>query len=251
MKNYKKCAIDNCTGNVNSVGLCSGHYYRLRHKGDPMANVPLAPHRKRKKCQVEGCETLNVSTKLTGTKYCGKHYSRLARGKDITEVTDRDKNPAIIEGHIAKIPLGTNGKDGFAIVDAEYSWLDKYKWRKDNHGYPVSNSFGTRGRNNKMHHSIVGREQGKVVDHINRDKLDNTRANLRHTTYRLNTINRGMQSNNTSGYTGVRKDTRKGLNGHWVAYIRNNGKLISKYGFKDKEKAYEWYLARKKELHAE
>jgi len=41
------------------------------------------------------------------------------------------------------------------------------------------------------------------IDHINRDKLDNRLVNLRACTRSANALNRGINSNNTSGVRGV------------------------------------------------
>ena len=42
-----------------------------------------------------------------------------------------------------------------------------------------------------------------IVDHINRDRLDYRKCNLRKIDATGNSINRGLQSNNTSGIIGV------------------------------------------------
>ncbi len=55
---------------------------------------------------------------------------------------------------------------------------------------------------------------GEVVDHINGDKLDNRRANLRNCLRVQNTWNQGISRNNTSGYKGVQRSGRR-----WVARI--------------------------------
>lgn len=62
-----------------------------------------------------------------------------------------------------------------------------------------------------------------LVDHRNHNKADNRKNNLRIVTYSQNNMNKSMQSNNTSGATGVvwYKTTNK-----WKAQIKINGKNI-------------------------
>ena len=77
-------------------------------------------------------------------------------------------------------------------------------------------------------------DNDNVIDHINRDRLDNRKNNLRIATHQQNTINRSVQSNNISNIPGVswRKDRNK-----WRAYIAVNKKQISLGMFKTKEEA--------------
>lgn len=60
-----------------------------------------------------------------------------------------------------------------------------------------------------------------LVDHRNHNKADNQKKNLRIVTYSQNNMNKSMQSNNTSGATGVvwYKATNR-----WKAQIKINGK---------------------------
>jgi len=76
------------------------------------------------------------------------------------------------------------------------------------------------------------------IDHINQVKYDNRRVNLRACTRSQNAVNRGIQSNNTSGYKGVFWHNK---NKKWRATINHKGKLFSLGCFDDiKEAAKAW-----------
>jgi HNH endonuclease/AP2 domain len=84
------------------------------------------------------------------------------------------------------------------------------------------------------------------LDHINRIKDDNRVKNLREVTSAENSWNRGLQSNNKSGYTGVmwsKKDKK------WKAQIRVHGKQMHLGYFPTPEEAHAAYLAAKEKHH--
>lgn len=69
---------------------------------------------------------------------------------------------------------GKKGEGKYAIVDDDdYEKVSKIVWNCDTEGYAISN-FGLR-----MHRFIMDPPSGLVVDHINHDKLDNRKSNLR------------------------------------------------------------------------
>lgn len=79
-----------------------------------------------------------------------------------------------------------------------------------------------------LHHVIFEHYFGSIVDgclvdHIDRDKLNNLPSNLRATTHAINRVNKGRLKSNTSGFHGVSwaKRERK-----WVAYIDVRGKRV-------------------------
>ncbi|NDZ93318.1 HNH endonuclease [Streptomyces sp. SID6673] len=69
---------------------------------------------------------------------------------------------------------------------------------------------------------VLDRELHKdeFVDHINGDKLDNRRENLRLVSKAQNGWNRKPPRDNKSGYTGVHFDVCRS---RWMAYINVNG----------------------------
>ena len=63
-----------------------------------------------------------------------------------------------------------------------------------------------------------------MVDHINRNPLDNRKSNLRIVNNQQNSMNKGHQKRNTSGHKGVSWDKSRNK---WYAYITVNYKLIN------------------------
>lgn len=150
-------------------------------------------------CQVaSNCseKSKNVYTNELGT-FCTKHYLQKRRHGEVV-VTNRDARHAVVEGDIAKIPLGVNAKDGYAIVDKEFAYLDQYKWSKSHWGYAVSSTPVL-----KLHRVVAGANIGEVVDHTNGDPLDNRKCNLRLCSQSENSKNQKLRTNNTTGYKGV------------------------------------------------
>jgi hypothetical protein len=128
------------------------------------------------------------------------------------------------------IPL-TRGK--FAIVDAEdYEWLSRYKWYTSG-GSELYAKRKMRGKTIFMHREIMQVPQGMVVDHINRNRWDNRRSNLRVCTQGQNTRNR-RSFGGKSRFKGVHwhAQTRK-----WVAAICLNRKKTYIGQFRDEREA--------------
>lgn len=125
------------------------------------------------------------------------------------------------------IPL-TKGKE--TIVDEEdYDYLMQWKWHIGTHGYAIRTAYYGGGAKNPktkkilMHRELLGIQNGFVVDHIDGNKLNNTKANLRTASVQQNVFNRKMQSNCKSGYKGVywHKQQQK-----WCSYIKCAEKRI-------------------------
>lgn len=74
------------------------------------------------------------------------------------------------------------------------------------------------------------------IDHINGNRADNRIENLRSSTYQVNASNKAIQSNNTSGYTGV--SFRSTIN-KYEAYVWHNRKKYHCGYHNIPEEAYE------------
>lgn len=113
----------------------------------------------------------------------------------------------------------------YALVDdADHDRIAEKKWSYATGGY----AFRRQGNGYEyMHREVVSARAGTVVDHINGDKLDNRRANLRLVDKVVNGLNRThLSTRNTSGKTGVSYSKQKQ---RWVARISVDGRVTRSY----------------------
>ena len=101
-----------------------------------------------------------------------------------------------------------------------------------------------------LHRLISGCPEGKVVDHINGNGLDNRKANLRVCSHAENIRNRRMHLNNRSGFKGVYfDDTSRGK--PWRAQITFCGKKYRLGRFDTPEAASAAYQEAASRMHGE
>ncbi len=138
-----------------------------------------------------------------------------------------------------QIPL-TKGK--VALVSTEdYDWIVRLKWcYSRGNGYAIHYFKDEQGNNKTLylHRAIYAKilggtiPHGLQVDHINRNRLDNRRENLRLATRSQNQANKSRPINNTSQYKGVSFN-----HGKWEVRIRYAGHRIHLGRFTDPERA--------------
>lgn len=148
-------------------------------------------------------------------------------------------NEVRIEGDCAYLQLIR--KDGTvraeAIIDlADLERVQGLRWkynesRKGEGGY-VRSSDGKV----YLHAYLMQPGEGLQVDHINLNRLDNRRSNLRVVTQAENMVNRTLSARNSSGYKGVTF-----YRGQISAQFQSGGKKLRVTGFASPEDAARCY----------
>ncbi len=116
------------------------------------------------------------------------------------------------------IELTTSNNIKVQLDNSDYFFFWKWSWHCNKKNYI------TRDNGNKtvtLHREIwifnFGKiPDGKIIDHVNRIRLNCQKSNLRLVTWSESNRNRSLASNNTSGYKGVTFE--KSIN-KWKAYI--------------------------------
>lgn len=101
----------------------------------------------------------------------------------------------------------------------------QFVWYLNKDGYPITHGTDDKsiiyGRGMKMHKMIMGRvEKGMVIDHINRNRLDNRITNLRICTAKENSYNTKKKESSTQKYKGIKQQS----NNLWSAIVTKDGK---------------------------
>ena len=153
-----------------------------------------------------------------------------------------------IEGNYVRMEITNNKNNGTVYFDLDD--LEKVKIRswyiKDSSiKGPVSYvACKLNGKTVKMHRYLMNVTDRKdIIDHFDRNPLNNRKSNLRITNHSNNNLNNSFSKNNKTGRTGVK--LKKGQGARSDSYVGNYNKdgkryqkmfSISKYG---KEKAFQ------------
>lgn len=149
---------------------------------------------------------------------CANHpesYGRMKRTPPRGICPNYRPRPDKPEGDIRQIALG----DGFyTYVDAaDCEWLSRWQWS-------LVGQYAARTEKGKvilMHREILRPSKGKIIDQKNRNKLDNTRDNLRVCTHAQNAYNRPKRKGSASRFKGVGR-RKKGNKVYACVYCRGD-----------------------------
>jgi hypothetical protein len=225
----RKCKVDGCENKYFVQGYC---WYHSRQFND---NIP--------KCSVENCEN-----KVHKGDLCKLHLQQIKTHGAIIENprTQYDPNELFIEENICKIQIyNMKHHPTFqAIIDVEdVPKIVGHKW-SINKNYEISNE-----EFKYLSRVVLNITDPLVkVDHINRNRLDNRKENLRPCTNAENCRNRGKPKNNTSGYKGVFWHCK---NEKWIASIGYNNRSYYLGSYNTKEDAAKAYNQAAKLYHGE
>lgn len=129
------------------------------------------------------------------------------------------------------IGYATNTGKKFIFDKEDFNLLKGHSWFENDQGYIMTS---LRGRSMRMHRMLVNCKDGDIIDHRNRNRVDNRRCNLRIATRQLNGMNRGANKNSRTGVKGVGFDMKSK---RYIARMVVDGMSIHLGTFRTQEEA--------------
>lgn len=163
----------------------------------------------------------------------------------------RKIRPIRIDGDVAYIPLTQGYTSCIDVADVHrvrgMNWHASIQRNRPYAATRLRVADGT-CKEISLARFLMNPPSGIHVDHIDRNGLNNRRANLRYATISENMMNRGKAINNRSGFKGVyfNEEMRK-----WRAHIQAHGRRINLGYFRHPEAAHLAYIEASKQLHGE
>ena len=130
----------------------------------------------------------------------------------------------------------SNSVCDYAVISkTDLDEVSQIYWRKTEYGYARGKNPTTK-KDVLLHKFITKTSRSTVIDHINRNKLDCRRENMRVADNQINSLNRNTPNNSTTGFKGVSVDRKTGK---FKAYIKIDRKQINLGLFDSVELAYQ------------
>lgn len=153
--------------------------------------------------------------------------------KEATKKMGKENKKSNRYKFLDNIAIGYDSKNSSFIIDLEdYELIKDYCWNIDANGYAIARNKD--GKIIKMHRLITNALKNDVIDHIDRNRSNNVKSNLRITDAMGNAINHTIRHNNLSNVSGV---TWYDKNKKWRAFVIVDGKNKYVYYGDNKEEA--------------
>lgn len=228
----RTCTIDECENRHFGHGWCQKHYWRWSRWGDPLS---LAPERPKRYCRLDDCDR---ELGKGGHGLCSMHFQRWNLHGRLERIRGKGENRYsaldLLTGTLTVVQL--DGTEHTGCYDlADHDLISAYRWHVNNGGYFASSIGARKNRSvHLFHRLLLGLPHGdkRIGDHVNGNRLDNRRENLRIGDLKLNAANQAIiNESGTSKYRGV---CWAKAPGKWKAYTHVDGRLRN-LGFFDTE----------------
>lgn len=202
------CDMEGCNAIHYAKGFCRKHYYHYRIEN-----------------MTEICSVPKCGRKVYYSGLCKRHVHQIStHGKIFGNPAQSRRDPNIIEICNDECRIHLHDRYGFtkqiAVIDAgDYQKIADYKWTLNNYGYAAARIEKQRVLLHRM--VMPPCPAGYEIDHIDRDRLNNKKSNLRVVSRGQNTMNRPGDVGCTSQYKGVCWSHKKQK---YVAQIAKEGK---------------------------
>jgi hypothetical protein len=228
-----ECQIEECDTKDNKIRfckknnlyLCNRHYHQMLKYGKIISIKNVQRISKDSICSF--CGSKEKLSYFSNEIFCRKHYDHMRLFGYCKDRTIFDENEIIKYENYAEIILYALDQEekARAIIDIEdIEKIKNYKWNLGSNGYPMCTVL-----QKCMHTLILNLNDNQIPDHINRNKLDNRKKNLRIADTSKNSMNSDLRSNNTSGVTGISWDS---TNNKWASDLKiNNLRLHKRFIF--------------------
>lgn len=163
------------------------------------------------KCRCRSCGAISIKTRAQIFVRKGMHCQKCPPEYHFAVKGD---------SAVGTLPDGST----FIIDTADIPKVSERWWHKNRRGYVVSSKRNQKPCAICLHEYLLN-PQGMpnvIIDHINRNKADCRRSNLRFVTPQQNSMNKSLSKNNRTGYAGVYFDTRSGCYRAKISFNNHN-----------------------------
>ena len=183
-------------------------------------------------------------TRKNNTKSCGCKKLEESKNNGFANRGKRKKFNTFVFNDDDTVCGFDDKGNSFLIDKDDYEAVSKYVWHKTKGGYwmTVYSDEPYKQTHLKLHKLVTRTSSTELIDHVNRDKNDNRKCNLRVCDLYENARNSSIAKNNTSGFIGVsynkqRKEWKASIHQKSDDRNRTGGKELFLGWYKNKEDA--------------